>query len=112
MVSDKGASQIPRIHGAKIIWNAIWIAIWIAIQQMYLFAQDIHCSKQQSATHNSLLHCNPPNIWIKIIQIAIKIECLHGTTFLYPDRNHDRDPDNLLRVNGVNDCMYWYMIND
>ena len=35
----------------------------------------------------SLLHCNPPNIWIKIIQI----EFLHGTKFLDPDR----DPDNF-----------------
>ena len=24
---------------------------------------------------------NPPNIWIKIIQIVIQIECLHGTNF-------------------------------
>ena len=29
-----------------------------------------------------LLHHLPPNIWIKSIQIAIQIECLHGTKFL------------------------------
>ena len=30
----------------------------------------------------SLLHCNPPNIWINIIQITIQIKFLHGTTFV------------------------------
>ena len=39
----------------------------------------------------SLLNRNPSNIWIKIIQIAIQIECLHGTKFLNPDRNLDPD---------------------
>ena len=32
----------------------------------------------------SLLHCNPPTTWIKIIQIAIQIEYLQGTNFLDP----------------------------
>ena len=32
---------------------------------------------------------NPPNIWIKIIQNTIQIECLHGTKLIYP--NHDPD---------------------
>ena len=36
-----------------------------------------------------LLHGKPPNIWIKIIQIAIQIECIHGTKFLDPDRDPD-----------------------
>ena len=34
----------------------------------------------------SLLHCDTPNICIKIIQIVI-FECFHGTKFL--DRDHD-----------------------
>ena len=58
-----------------------------------------HCSIQQSyhiVSHCcSLLHHNPPNIWIKIIQIAIQIECFHRTKFLNPDLNIDRDPDNV-----------------
>ena len=37
----------------------------------------------------SLLHHNPPNIWIKIIKIATKIECLLGTTFFNPDCDLD-----------------------
>ena len=37
----------------------------------------------------SLLHCNPPYIWIKIIQIGIGIKCLHGKKILYLD--HDLD---------------------
>ena len=42
---------------------------------------DIHCSIQQSASHCSPLfsHFHIANIWIKIIQVAIQIECLHGT---------------------------------
>ena len=28
-----------------------------------------------------------------MIQIAIQMECLHGTKFCDPDRNVDRDPD-------------------
>ena len=37
--------------------------------------------------HCSLLHRNPPNIWVKIIQIAIQIECLlvRNTWFRLPD---------------------------
>ena len=30
----------------------------------------------------AIIHCN---IWIKIIQVAIQIECLHGMEFLDPD---------------------------
>ena len=43
----------------------------------------------------SLLHCtcNPLYIWIKIIHIAIKILCLHGTKFLDPDCDLDPDLD-------------------
>ena len=37
----------------------------------------------------SFLHRNPPNIWIKIIQIAIRINSLHGTKFLDPDCDLD-----------------------
>ena len=33
----------------------------------------------------SLLHRNPLNIWVKIIQIAIHIKSLHGTKFRDPD---------------------------
>ena len=39
----------------------------------------------------SILYCNPPNIWIKFIQIAIKIECLQGTKYLDSDCNLDRN---------------------
>ena len=39
----------------------------------------------------SLLHRNPPNIWIKIIQIAIQIMCLSRTKFLNPERDFDLD---------------------
>ena len=37
----------------------------------------------------SLLHHDPPNIWIKII--SIEIECLHGINCLDPGRFLDRD---------------------
>ena len=43
----------------------------------------------------SLLHCNPSNIWIKIIPITIQIKCLHWTKFLNLDRNSNHDPDNF-----------------
>ena len=43
----------------------------------------------------SLLHCNPPILWIKIIQIAIHIKCLHGTKYLDSDQDLDCDPDNF-----------------
>ena len=43
----------------------------------------------------SSLHSNPPNIWIKIIQIVIQIECLHGTKVLDPDGDLDCDLDNF-----------------
>ena len=43
----------------------------------------------------SLLHHNPPYIWIKIILIPIQIECLHGTKLLNPDCDGDCDLDNL-----------------
>ena len=45
----------------------------------------------------SLLHHNPPNIWIKMIQITIQIECLHGTKFLDPDCNLHRHLDNFAQ---------------
>ena len=38
---------------------------------------------------------NPPNIWIKIIQIAIQIKCLHGKKIFNLDRNLHRESDNL-----------------
>ena len=41
----------------------------------------------------TLLHRNPPNIWIKIIQITIQIVCLHGTIFI----DLDRDLDNFAK---------------
>ena len=44
----------------------------------------------------SLLHCNPPNIWIKITEITIQIECLHGTKFLDPGL--DIDNYNVLKA--------------
>ena len=31
--------------------------------------------------------------WIEIIQIAIQIDCLHGTKYLDPDRNLDCNTD-------------------
>ena len=43
----------------------------------------------------SLLHRNPLSIWIKIIYIAIHIECLHKTKFLDPDRYLDCDLNNF-----------------
>ena len=81
LFSDRWVSFFfPRLHEAKIIW----IAICIAIQKMYLFTRDIHCTIQQSTSHCcSLLHCNPPNIWIKI---AIQIELLHWTKFPDPKK--------------------------
>ena len=48
-----------------------------------------------------LLHCNPPNIWIRIIKIAIQIKCLHGTKFPDPDLDLDIIEISLLLVNGV-----------
>ena len=44
----------------------------------------------------SLLHCNPSNIWIEIIQITIQIECLHRKKFLDPDSHLDRILDNFV----------------
>ena len=43
----------------------------------------------------SLLHRNPPNIWIKIIKIMIQFTCLHRTKLIDPYRNLDRNPDNF-----------------
>ena len=40
-------------------------------------------------------------IWIKIIWNVIRIECLHGTKFLEPDRYLYRDLGNTLRVKGL-----------
>ena len=34
-------------------------------------------------------------IWIKIIQIAIQIKCLHGMKYLDPECDLDRDPNNV-----------------
>ena len=53
----------------------------------------------------SLLHHNPPNIWIKITQIEIQIECLHGTKFLNPDCNLDLDPHNFNQCKQVQDVF-------
>ena len=83
---------IPRLHGAKIIQNAIWIAswiaMWIAIQKMYPFTRDIHFSIQQSASHCSSLfrHCY---IAIHLIS-GFKLSKFHD-----PDSNLDRDLDNF-----------------
>ena len=50
----------------------------------------------------SLLHHNPPHIWIKIMKIVIQIECLHETKFLNPDHNLDCDLDNFApREHGI-----------
>ena len=50
----------------------------------------------------SLLHSNLPYIWIKIIEIAIQIECLHRTKFLDPDSYQDcnLNLDNKLGIIG------------
>ena len=45
----------------------------------------------------SLLHHNPPNIWIKMIQI----EYLHGTKYIDLDCDLDCDPGNFAHVNRV-----------
>ena len=44
---------------------------------------------------HSLLHHSPPDIWIKIIQIAIQIKCLHGTKFVDQDCDLYRNLDHL-----------------
>ena len=47
--------------------------------------------------HHVYVYCSvivrfhPPNIWIKIKQIAFQIDCLHGTKFTDPDCNLERD---------------------
>ena len=91
-----------RLHGARIIWTAIWIAIWvliwIAIQKMYLFTHSLfHTTKRITLLLivQSLLHRNPPYIWIKIIQITIQIDCLNRTRFLNKDCYLDHDLDNF-----------------
>ena len=74
--------------------------IWIVIQKMYLFTRDILYSTKTITLLfivQSLEHFNPSDNWIKIIQIAIQIECLHGTKFLNPDNNLDRDLDNFAQ---------------
>ena len=38
-------------------------------------------------------HRDPSNIWIRMIQIAIQIECLHETKCFDPDL--DRNPNNF-----------------
>ena len=45
---------------------------------------------------------NPPNIWIKMIEIAIKIECLHGTKYL----DQDCDPQNFATFKQGNRLVY------
>ena len=72
---------LPRLHEAKMIRMVIWY---------------IHCSIQQKCITllfivQSLLHYNPPNIWIEIIQIVNQIKCLPGTKCLYPDCDLDCD---------------------
>ena len=44
----------------------------------------------------SLLHRNPPYIWIKIIQVPIQIECLHGIKCLDSDHVLDCNLDYLV----------------
>ena len=38
---------------------------------------------------------HPASIWIKIIQIEIKIKCLHWTKLIDPDGDLDCNPDNF-----------------
>ena len=40
-------------------------------------------------------HRNPSNICIRMIQIAIQIECLHETKCFDPDPDLDRNPNNI-----------------
>ena len=54
----------------------------------------------------SLLHRTPPNIWIKIIQIAIQIECLHRIKILDPECDLDYDPDNFAPCKWGICCHY------
>ena len=100
---DNGSGQIQcaliitHLHASKIIW----IAIWMAIQKMYQFTQDFYCSIQQNTSHCcSLLHGNLRNIWIKIIQIVIQIECLHRAKLHDLDCDWDCDLDNFVPCKG------------
>ena len=43
----------------------------------------------------SLLHCNPPDIWIKIIQNANQVKYLHGTKVLNSDHYLGCNLDNF-----------------
>ena len=57
--------QISRLHGA----NMIWIAIWITIPEdvpIYTGYSLFHTTKRITLLFivQSLLNCNPPNIWI------------------------------------------------
>ena len=84
--------KTPPLHGAKIIWIANLDC------ELDHNPEDVpvymgHSLFNTLQVHNivlSLLHCNPPNVLIKIIQITIQMECLHATKFL--------DPDNLCSV--------------
>ena len=68
-INKRLARLITPFTQSKMIWIVIRITI-----SMYPFTRDIHCTIQQSALLfivQSLLHRNPPNIWINIMQIAL-----------------------------------------
>ena len=67
---------------------------------MHPFAQDIHCSIEQSTSHcfSLLSHGNIAIHLIsglKLSRSRFQIKCLHGTKFLNPDLNLDCDSDSF-----------------
>ena len=81
---DRDPKDVPDYMGHSLLNTTKCITLLFIVQ---LLSQCITLLFiVQSSSHQNL-----PNIWIKIIQIVIQIECLHGTTFL--DLVHD--PDNF-----------------
>ena len=71
----------PGIEPRAVAWQSITLPLRYASSMVIV---------------QSLLHRNPPNIRIKIIEIAIQIKCLHGTKFPDPDCDLDHNPDKFF----------------
>ena len=68
-----------------------------SFQEYSVLLQSLPRNNGNQGQH-SIIPRNPPNIWIKIIQFAIQIECLHSTKCLDPHRYLGRDLNNFWSV--------------
>ena len=102
---------LPRLHGAKLSGSQSGFQSELqsgsrsrrctGLHETFIVQHIIAHHITLSFIVQSLLHRNPPLIWIQIIRITIQIECLHRTKFLDPDRNLDRNPDNFALHKGI-----------